>query len=114
KKAGYEDDRWQIHVVECDRSGAWKGKPRSITEKFDASPEDLVFSADGKTIYTTAEEKARTPIFAVDVESGEVKKVLEGNTNGNLSISEDGKTLAFTRVSLNFPAEVYAATLGGD
>ena len=43
----------------------------------------------------------------------EVKKVLEGNTNGNLSISGDGKTLAFTRVSLNFPAEVYAATLGG-
>src|SRR5262249_30156223 len=39
KKAGYEADRWQIHVVECDRSGAWKGKPKSITEKFDASPE---------------------------------------------------------------------------
>ena len=50
--------------VECDRSGAWKGKPKSLTEKFDASPEDFVFSADGKTIYFTAEDKARTPVWS--------------------------------------------------
>src|SRR5262249_3702083 len=66
---------------------------------------------DGKTIYLTAEEKARTPVWAADVATGEGSKVLEGHTNGSLSLSKDGRTLAFTRMALTFPHEVYVPTL---
>jgi dipeptidyl aminopeptidase/acylaminoacyl peptidase len=114
KRAGYEADRWQIYVAQCDPSGVWENKPKSVTDKLDSSPEDFVFSPDGKTIYFTAEEKARTPIYSADVSSGEVKKVLEGNTNANVSISKDGKTLAFSRVALHHPAEVFVTSLDGE
>jgi len=113
KRAGFEADRWQIYVVDCDESGAWKGKPKSITESLDASPEAIHFSADGESMYFTADEKARSPIFSVSVKGGEVNKVLEGNSNGSLSLSKDGSTLAFTRVAMHHPHEVFVVNLKG-
>jgi dipeptidyl aminopeptidase/acylaminoacyl peptidase len=109
KRAGFEADRWQIYVVETDSGGAWKGKPRSITEKFDASPEGFVWSADSKRILFGADWKAAQPIFAADVEKGEVTPLLEGNSNTSLSLG--GQTLAFLRVAMHHPAEVHATNL---
>ncbi len=113
KRAGFEADRWQLYVVDCDASGACKGKPRSITEKFDGSPEAFVWSANGKTILFKADEQARAPLFSVDVATGEVTKFLEGNSNDHPSLSRDGKTLAFTRVAMHHPPEVFVAELSG-
>src|SRR5262249_20117994 len=31
KKAGYEADRWELMIVECDVGGVFKGKPRGVT-----------------------------------------------------------------------------------
>jgi dipeptidyl aminopeptidase/acylaminoacyl peptidase len=115
KRPGFEADRWQIYVVPTDASGAWKGKPRSITEKFDGSPEAFVWSADGKTIYFAADSQATQPIFKVSVADGEVRPFVEGNTNSSLSISGDGKRLAFTRAALTHPPEVFMVeTIGRD
>lgn len=110
KRPGFEADRWQLTVVACDRSGAWKGQPRSVSEALDASVESFVWSADGKTIYATAERQARTPILAIDVASAEVRTLLEGNTNAALSISADGAVLAFTRVAMHHPHEIFVAS----
>jgi dipeptidyl aminopeptidase/acylaminoacyl peptidase len=111
ERAGFEADRWQIYVVPCDDSGAWKGKPRSITAKFDGSPDAPVWSADGKTIYFTADQAGRQPIFAASVSDGVVSPVLEENSNSSLSVSKDGKTLAFLRAALHHPAEVHVYPL---
>jgi dipeptidyl aminopeptidase/acylaminoacyl peptidase len=40
-----------------------------------------------------------------------VRKVLEGNSNNSLSISRDGSTIAFARVAMNHPAEIFAYSL---
>jgi dipeptidyl aminopeptidase/acylaminoacyl peptidase len=109
KRPGYEADRWQIQVVECDSGGAWKDKPRSVTEKFDGSPEAPVWSADGKLIYFTADRDARQPIFAARVETGEVSAVLEGGSNSGLSLSKAGQVMAFLRASLQHPGEVFVS-----
>lgn len=111
QRAGFEADRWQIYVVACDPSGRWKGTPRSITDKLDSSADLPLWSADSKTVYFTAEQQARTSIFAADVATGEVRLTLEGHSNGNLSLSNEGKTLAFTRMALTFPPEVFVANL---
>jgi dipeptidyl aminopeptidase/acylaminoacyl peptidase len=110
KRAGYEADRWQLYIVATDASGAWKGKPRSITEQFDGSPENFAWAADGRTIYFSADHEARQPIFQADLETGEVRKWLEGNTNTALSVSRDGKSLAFVRVAMHHPHEVFLAS----
>jgi dipeptidyl aminopeptidase/acylaminoacyl peptidase len=109
KRAGFEADLWQIMVVDCDASGAFTGKPKSVTAGFDSSPDAPVWSADSNALFFAAEEKGRTPIFRVAVNEGKVEKWLEGNSHGNLSLGKD--TLAFTRVSMRFPAEVMMADL---
>jgi dipeptidyl aminopeptidase/acylaminoacyl peptidase len=111
KQPGFEADRWQIYLVDCSPSGTFKSKPRSITAKFDGSPESFVWSSDTKAIHFTAEEKARTPIWSVDVATGEVTKLLEGHSNSAVHRSKDGNTLAFTRVATTFPHEIYTATI---
>ncbi|MFO0879015.1 MAG: S9 family peptidase [Gemmataceae bacterium] len=112
KRAGYEADRWQLYVVECTPAGVWKSEPRSITANLDSSADLPVWAADGKSVYFGAEAKGRTPLYRADVESGEVSLLLEGHSNGSLSLSKDGKHLAFTRMALNAPPEVFLATLG--
>jgi dipeptidyl aminopeptidase/acylaminoacyl peptidase len=103
KKPGFEADRWQIMVVDAE----FKGQPRSLTADFDASPDVPVWGADSETLYFTAEERAASPIYRVSLKESGVHKVLEGNTNGNLSISSDGKVLVFTRAAMHHPAEVF-------
>src|SRR5262249_53119553 len=44
KRAGFEADRWQLMVVETDPGGAFKGKPRSVTEKVDRSASDFLWA----------------------------------------------------------------------
>jgi dipeptidyl aminopeptidase/acylaminoacyl peptidase len=113
KEKGFEADRWQVYVAECDASGQLKGKPRSVTDSLDTSPESYVWAPDSKTIYLTAEWKARSPIWAADVAAGKVTPLVEGHHNGSLSLSKDGKVLAFSRASLNFPGEAHVAALDG-
>jgi dipeptidyl aminopeptidase/acylaminoacyl peptidase len=103
RRPGFEADRWQIMLLDAEG----KSKPRSVTADFDSWPDSFVWSADSKTIYFTAEAKATTPVFAVSVQDGQVRKLLEGHTHGSLSISRDGETLAFTRAALHHPPEVF-------
>ncbi len=111
KKAGYEADRWELMIADCDASGAVTGKPRSVTAKFDSWVEDFVWAADSKRIFFTAEEKATTPIWEVHIDDdGSISKLVEGHTNSSLSISKDGNRLAFTNAALDRPASV--RTLG--
>jgi dipeptidyl aminopeptidase/acylaminoacyl peptidase len=103
RRPGFEADRWEILVVDTQTPG----KPRSLTAAFDGSPESFVWSADASLIYFTAEEKATAPIFRVAVRDGRVQKVLDGHTQGSLTISKDGQTLAFARAALHHPPEVF-------
>jgi dipeptidyl aminopeptidase/acylaminoacyl peptidase len=111
KRAGFEADRWQLYIVATDESGAFQGKPRSVTEPFDGSPDGFAWSGDGKKIYFSADQKATQPIFSVSVEDGKVERVLPGGMNAALSIGGNGKYLAFTQAALDRPAEVYLVDL---
>jgi dipeptidyl aminopeptidase/acylaminoacyl peptidase len=103
KRAGFEADRWQLLVVPANGGG----KPHSITANFDSSPEGFVWSADSDTILFTAEEEGRTSVFATTVKEGEVSKVVQGQSNGSLSLSSDGKTLALLRTGFSLPGDVF-------
>ncbi len=106
KKAGYEADRWELMVVDCDASGAPKGKPRSGTAKFDSWIDDFVWARDSKTVFFTAEEKASRPIWELHLADGEISKFAVGGTNAALSISRDGNRLAFTNAALDHPPKI--------
>ncbi len=106
--AGYESDRWRVMLY--DRQS---GKNENLSEGFDPSADELAWSADSKTIYFTAENETLQPVYAIEARAGAqpVKVVAEGFNSG-LSISKDGKTIAFERSSMAMPAEVFVAHLG--
>jgi dipeptidyl aminopeptidase/acylaminoacyl peptidase len=102
KKQGYEADKWDAVVVDADGTSP----PRPLTTGFDVSVEGLVWTPDSSILLVTAEAKARSPILAVTVQDGLMRPISAGGTNSALSISRDGKSLAFSRVTMRQPAEV--------
>jgi dipeptidyl aminopeptidase/acylaminoacyl peptidase len=107
--AGYESDRWRIMLY--DRRA---GKTTSLTDNFDRSAAELLWSADSRAIIFTAENETLNPIYSIAAQPGaEPRKLIADSFNSNISLSADGKTLAFVRTSLTMPAEVFAANADG-
>ena len=105
---GFEADRWQLMLY--DRAA---GTVKSLTPSFDASVGTPVWSPDSKRLFFDAEERARTPIFAVSVAGNDVRKVIDGRTNQDLNVAQDGSLLVFTRIGVTRPAELYRAGIDG-
>src|SRR6202043_2421883 len=107
--AGYESDRWR--VILYDRQS---GKNENLSEAFDRSADQLAWSADSKKIFFVAENETLQPVYAMEAHpGGQPQKVIAEGFNTGLSISADGKTLAFERTSLTMPTELFAAKSDG-
>src|SRR5467141_2019103 len=105
----YEADRWRVMLY--DRQ---TGKIENLSETFDRSADGLAWSADSKTLFFTAENETLQPVYAMAARVGaEPKKVIAESFNTGLTISSDGKALAFERTSLTVPAEVFVASSDG-
>ena len=97
--AGYESDRWRLMLY--DRATQ---KTSNLTEQFDRSVQEPLWSPDGRRIYFVAEDQAEQPIYAVDIASGGTPHpIAPASYNSELSVSADGNTLAFTRSSVTMP-----------
>ena len=107
--AGYEADRWRVMLY--DRQ---TGKNENLSEGFDRSANEITWLADSKSIFFTAENESLEPIYAMAARAGaEPKRVVADSYNTAISLSGDGKTLAFERTSLTMPAEIFAAASDG-
>ncbi len=105
-RPGFEADRMVIHLMN------WADKTvRPLTAKWDRSVSEMVFSADGKTLFVNAYDTGEKPVFAVDVASGQVQKVLSGGHHTALAPTAD--RLWFLRNDLAHPDEVWSAALDG-
>jgi dipeptidyl aminopeptidase/acylaminoacyl peptidase len=104
----YESDRWRVMLY--DRQ---TGKNENLSEGFDRSATELAWSADSKTIFFTAENETLQPVYSMEARAGaKPQQVVAEGFNTGLSISKDGKTIAFERTSLTLPAEVFVAHQG--
>jgi dipeptidyl aminopeptidase/acylaminoacyl peptidase len=97
---GYESDLFRLRVYDRDA-----GKILDLTPGFDQWVADFAWAPDSDTIYFTAPDHARQPVFKTSVTSPKVEKVLEG-MNSDLSVSPDGKWLLLVRTSLTQPAGI--------
>ncbi|HXO39243.1 MAG TPA: S9 family peptidase [Candidatus Acidoferrum sp.] len=117
KRAGYESDRFRLVVY--DRNS---GAIRNLTEDFDQWVETIAWSPDSKAVYFTSENKGEAPIYRLDVaaatappsaariRANAIQEITRG-VNDDLSITPDGKTLVFSRLSAQAPNEVYKMDL---
>jgi dipeptidyl aminopeptidase/acylaminoacyl peptidase len=106
-RGGYEADRW--HLIVYDRK---TGAARDLTPGFDRQVDEIAWSRDGATLFFTAADAGREPIYSVAAMGGPVKTILEGGTFSEVSIA-DPKTLVLSRVSLTAPAEIYKVSTEG-
>ena len=104
---GYESDLIRLRVYDRETS-----KTTDLTPGFDQWVGGFAWAPDNNTIYFTAGEHARQPVFKTSVSTPKVEKVFEG-TNDDLSVSPDGTFLLLTRSSLTQPAAVYRVALSG-
>jgi dipeptidyl aminopeptidase/acylaminoacyl peptidase len=117
KRAGYESDRFRLVVYDRKSGGI-----RNLSEDFDQWVETVAWSPDSKTIYFTSENKGEAPIYRLDVDAANappsaarirgnaIQEVTRG-VNDDLSVTPDGKTLVFSRLSAQAPNEVYKMDL---
>jgi dipeptidyl aminopeptidase/acylaminoacyl peptidase len=106
---GYESDRFRLMLFDLKTNQA-----RSISESLDSSVDEFAFSADSKTIYLTAEERGRAPIYTVAVSGGPIRKLISGEgANSDVHPTRDGHALVFARSSNVKPAEIYRANADG-
>ncbi len=106
KRPGFEADRFGIMALDLA-----SGQTRELDPQWDRSAGSLKLSADGKTLFATADDDGEHPLFAIDVANGKVRKVIgEGNVNAYDLV---GDTLVFGRDTLTAPSDLYLARTSG-
>ncbi|MCU0302910.1 MAG: S9 family peptidase [Thermoanaerobaculales bacterium] len=106
-RPGYEADRFRVVVMD------WPGgEARILTEGWDRSPRGLVWSADGASLYTSADNVGNHSIFRIAAADGRVEAVLTRHTNSSPQPLPDGRLL-FARDSLVSPVELFVRPAEG-
>lgn len=105
---GYESDRFKLMLYNR-QSGASK----ELTVGFDRNVGEMVWASDSQGLLLVAEDEGRELIGSISINEGGVESLIAKTASNGISLSADGKTLAFTRSSLTMPAEIFAANADG-
>jgi dipeptidyl aminopeptidase/acylaminoacyl peptidase len=83
------------------------GSTRELADGPAWAIEEALWSADGRTVYFTAQEGVRTGLYAVPANGGRWRKLAGGDSViSAIALSRDGRTLTYTERSASQPEEV--------
>lgn len=82
------------------------GEGRFLARDWDRWPTPAAFSPDAATVYAVADEDGRGPVFAVDVASGDVRRLTTDGAHSSVVRSPDGARLFAVRSSWSCPGEI--------
>jgi dipeptidyl aminopeptidase/acylaminoacyl peptidase len=109
QRPGDESDRFSLILYDRKR-----GTAANATEDIDRWVGTFAWSRDSQSLYFVAEDKGESPIYSLSFKATgknlEAKSMIVELTRGfndDLSLTSDGRTLLFTRMSLQAPTEVY-------
>jgi dipeptidyl aminopeptidase/acylaminoacyl peptidase len=99
-RPGFEADRYRVTVLD------WKTKKATtLTEAWDRSPDEIVWSKDDRSIYATADDTGRRPIFAIDATTGKATMLVDRGTSSDVGVA--GDRLVFAHDDFQHPAELW-------
>jgi dipeptidyl aminopeptidase/acylaminoacyl peptidase len=107
-RAGYESDQFELWLY--DRA---TGTSSRLAAAFPNNVESMTWAPDSRSIFITTAEKAHHPIYEITLKDGSARQVWNDGSADALSISRDGKTIVFTRSSLETPSDVWAMSRTG-
>ena len=103
---GYEADRHRIMV-----RGWPDGPAREVAPGWDRSPGEIAWSADGRTLFATADHLGTHSLFAIDVATGKERVLVPGGSIHSPAVA--GGLVVFTRDDLGGPADVWTVRADG-
>jgi dipeptidyl aminopeptidase/acylaminoacyl peptidase len=107
ERAGFEADRLRVILR------SWpEGKERVLTEKWDRSAGALSWSADGKTLFTSSDDVGQHPAFALDVATGNVRRLTQEGTVEEVQAAGAGR-ITYVKDDLKHPADLFIANADG-
>ena len=106
KVPGFEADRFGITALDLAT-----GAKHEVDPHWDRSPGGMGISADGKTLYVTADDEGQHPLFAVDTASGKVRELVGAGSVDGYSLA--GSRLLLARNDLKRPSDLYTANVDG-
>jgi dipeptidyl aminopeptidase/acylaminoacyl peptidase len=108
RRKGFEADRRELVLYE--RATA---KLINLTETFDYSVNDVVWSANSKSLFFNADDKGNVSIFKVSIDGKKVTPILTNGWNSRIALTPNGTTLVITRESASLPAELFTIDTDG-
>jgi dipeptidyl aminopeptidase/acylaminoacyl peptidase len=109
KRPGFEADRYCLMLYDRKTKDI-----ANLTEKLDASVDEIIWSGDNSNIYITFEEKGRTVLARVSINGQDSERILDGHTIGSLQISPDEKKFFLLKQSIRSPSELYSFDLASE
>ena len=111
ERAGFESDRGRL--MEYDRATRTS---RELLPRWDRSADVYAYSRSGDAIFIETTDASRHKFFRIartgDGWSASPQAIVTTGNNSALSLSRDGRRLAWTSDAANRPAEVFVANVG--
>jgi dipeptidyl aminopeptidase/acylaminoacyl peptidase len=111
-KPGYEADKWQLMVQDCEPNGTLIGAARSLTADLDLSVSDYSWMGTSDLVFLSESNAAVVAHHAsLSGPSRKIDKLFADGRSGQItghSLSKDGFVLA--RATMNAPPELYSGT----
>jgi dipeptidyl aminopeptidase/acylaminoacyl peptidase len=105
KRPGFEADRYGVMLRDLA-----SGKTRELAADWDRSANTLTWSADGKTLYTLADDLGQGRVFGIDTANGKVKALTGDGTVASFVIGAKGLVVA--QNDLSHPTDLYRVERG--
>lgn len=106
KRPGFESDRWAIRLRDLK-----SGVTRELAAGWDRSPARIELSADGRALYAVADDLGQSPLFAIQLSSGIVRKLTQAGSVSGFSVAAGGVVYALNR--LDAPDDLYLLRWNG-
>lgn len=108
ERAGFEADKQRLMIYDRD-----KGTLTSVTDKFDRSVQEIVWSNDGTSIFFNAANEVYESIYKIDLKTKNISVILKERVNASLKLSPDGSTLYFKQQRSTQPFEIFSVGTDG-
>lgn len=108
ERAGFEADQKQLFIYDRE-----KKTYSNLTDNYDLSVNEVVWSKDSKSIFFTAEKEVNVSVFKISIETKKLSTIIKDNYNSSLKISDDGQKLFFKRQKSTLPYEIFSANIDG-
>jgi dipeptidyl aminopeptidase/acylaminoacyl peptidase len=108
KVPNFESDRFRLGVY--DRTNRTF---LNLTESLDNQVETFHWSPDGKALWFTLQEKGHYPLYRVDLPSGRLQRMLDGQSIRDFAVAPDQKSVVFIRQTVGEPSEIWRCAFPG-